>query len=337
MTRYATLFLILFLGTHIRAQEYKTGISVHDPVMIKQKDTYYLFATGWGINVWSSKDRKNWKAEKPVFPNVPGWAVQAIPGFKGHIWAPDILFNKGTYYLYYSVSAFGKNTSAIGVATNATLDPLSPYFKWTDQGKILQSYPGKTNWNAIDPNVITDARGTPWMVFGSFWDGIKLVKLKKDLLQVDEDLNRIPTIASRKKDSGSPNPPAVDGNPADAGGNAIEAPFLFKKNGYYYLFASIDYCCKGVKSTYKMIVGRSKSVQGPYLDKSGAAMAKGGGSLLLQGDEHWNGTGHNAVVQFEGTDYLIFHAYDAADQGIPKLRIEELQWSDGWPSVPQRH
>jgi len=337
MTRYAMLFLILFPGIRISAQEYKTDISVHDPVMIKQKDTYYLFATGWGINVWSSKDRKNWKAEKPVFPNAPEWAVQTIPGFKGHIWAPDIFFKKGTYYLYYSVSAFGKNTSAIGVATNSTLDPLSPDFKWTDQGKVLQSYPGKTNWNAIDPNVITDAHGIPWMVFGSFWDGIKLVKLQKGFLQVDEDLNQIQTIASRKRDPGSPNPPAVDGNPADAGGNAIEAPFLFKKNGYYYLFASIDYCCKGVKSTYKMIVGRSKSIKGPYLDKSGIAMTKGGGSLLLQGDEHWHGTGHNAVVRFEGTDYLIFHAYDAKDHGIPKLRIEKLQWSDGWPAVPEHH
>jgi len=325
--------VILFLGLNVSAQEYLFDISVHDPVMIRQGDTYFLFSTGWGINVWSSKDRAKWKKEPPVFAAAPDWAVKDIPGFKGHIWAPDIYFHHNLYYLYYSVSAFGKNTSAIGVATNKTLNPASPDFKWTDHGKLIQSFPGKTNWNAIDPNVISDEKGTPWMVFGSFWDGIKLVELDKDLLHLAQDPNQIPTIASRKKDAKSPNPPAVDGNPEDAGGNAIEAPFLFKKAQYYYLFASIDYCCKGEKSTYKMIVGRSKSLQGPYVDRDGMLMAQGGGTLLLQGDASWHGVGHNAVADFDGQDYLIFHGYDAKNKGISKLRIEKLKWEKGWPVV----
>lgn len=332
MKKLMTLIL-LFLGLQSLAQEYLTDISVHDPVMIKQQDTYYLFSTGWGINVWSSTNKTTWKKEPAVFDKAPEWAVAAIPTFKGHIWAPDIFFYQDQYYLYYSLSAFGKNTSAIGVATNKTLIPTSPDFKWVDHGKLIQSIPGQTNWNAIDPNVIVDKKGTPWMVFGSFWDGIKLVKLTKDLLHTTGDLTKLPTIASRKTQPGIPNPPAVEGNPADAGGNAIEAPFLFKKGQYYYLFASTDYCCKGEKSTYKMIVGRAKSIAGPYLDQAGKNMAQGGGTLLLQGDANCYGVGHNAVVTFEGTDYLIFHGYDAKNKGISKLRIEKLKWNNGWPIV----
>lgn len=333
MMKPIVMLILIFMGFSSIAQEYQADISVHDPVMIKQNSTYYLFSTGWGINVWSSADMKTWKQEQQIFAEAPKWAVEAIPGFKGHIWAPDIYLHDNEYYLYYSVSAFGKNTSAIGVATNKTLDPSSADFKWIDHGMVLQSVPGKTNWNAIDPNIIRDAKGISWMVFGSFWDGIKLVKMNKDLLHVAEDLAKIPTIASRKKDPAAPNPPSVDGNPADAGGNAIEAPFLFKKEKYFYLFASTDYCCKGEKSTYKMIVGRAKSIEGPYLDQAGVPMAKGGGTLLLQGDVNWYGVGHNAVCCFDGKDYLIFHGYDAKNKGIPKLRIEQLSWKNGWPVV----
>jgi arabinan endo-1,5-alpha-L-arabinosidase len=328
-----TFFILLMaFSQSIYAQSYQTNIPVHDPVMIKQDSVYYIFCTGRGISVWSSKDMKDWKREKPVFDTLP-WAVLAVKGFTNHIWAPDISYHEGLYYLYYSVSAFGKNTSCIGVATNKTLHPSSPDYKWTDHGKLIQSYPGKTNWNAIDPNIITDKKGNTWMVFGSFWDGIKLTKLKKSRLEIKGDTTNLPTIASRKAASSLNNPPPVDDNPKDAGGNAIEAPFLFYKEEYYYLFASIDYCCKGVKSTYKMIVGKSKKITGPFIDKEGNYMAKGGGTILLAGDNKWYGVGHNAVVGFDGTDYLIFHGYDACDNGKPKLRIEKIIWTDGWPVV----
>lgn len=325
------VFLLLF--SEVNAQELHQNISVHDPVMAKQGDTYYLFCTGMGVSIWSSKDLKNWKREKPVFNEAPKWAVEAIPTFKGHIWAPDISYYNGIYYLYYSVSAFGKNTSAIGLATNTTLDPQSAQYKWVDHGSIIQSFPGKTNWNAIDANLITDKKGVPYLSFGSFWDGLKLVRLNQDRKSIAESVDNLLTIASRKKSSSNENPPSVDNNPVDAGGNAIEAPFIFQKGKYYYLFASTDYCCKGPQSTYKMIVGRSKNVKGPYLDKEGKSMATAGGTLLLEGDKDWYGVGHNSVYAFDGTDYLIFHGYDAADKGRSKLRIEKLAWEKGWPVV----
>ncbi|MET3502258.1 arabinan endo-1,5-alpha-L-arabinosidase [Mucilaginibacter rubeus] len=332
MKKILLIISLLFPGIFSNAQELRTDISVHDPVMIRQDSTYYIFCTGNGIAMWSSADRIHWKAEKPVFAAPPQWALDAIPGFKGHIWAPDISFYNGLYYLFYSVSAFGKNTSAIGVATNTTLHTNDPAYKWIDHGKVTQSIPGKTNWNAIDPNLITDKDGTPYLVFGSFWDGLKLVKLNKDRLSVAENIDNIPTIATRRKIA-TENLPAVDGNPVDAGGNAIEAPFIFKHDKYFYLFASIDYCCKGPKSTYKMIIGRSKKLKGPYLDKEGVSMNKGGGSILLAGDTNWYGVGHNGVSTFDGVDYIIFHGYDAADRGISKLRVEKLDWVDGWPVI----
>lgn len=334
MIRLLWLFACLFSSFNVLAQELKTDIIAHDPVLIKQDSVYYLFTTGNGISVWSSSNLKEWKAERPVFSDGPQWAKDTIPNFKKHMWAPDISYYDGKYYLYYSVSAFGKNTSAIGVATNTTLHPSDPQFKWVDHGRVIQSYPNKTNWNAIDPNIIADDKGQAYMSFGSFWDGLKLVKLSKDRLSVSEDLEDIPTIASRKRSSSDPNPPAIDDNPKDAGGNAIEAPFIFKKGKYYYLFASIDYCCKGLRSTYKMIVGRSKSVTGDYVDDQGRSLKTGGGRLVLAGDERWHGVGHNAVVSFDGVDYLVFHGYDANQNGAPKLRIERLEWdSKGWPIV----
>lgn len=333
MNWYLKVCCLLLVGASnfVFGQNLMQNISVHDPVMAKQGNTFYLFATGNGIAVWSSVNKTDWKRELPVFSHAPEWAVKAIPEFKGHIWAPDISYYNGQYYLYYSVSAFGKNTSAIGVATNKTLDPKSPDFKWIDHGKVIQSYPNVTNWNAIDPNVIADEKGTPYMVFGSFWNGLQLTRLSKDRLSVMGDTINLQTIASRKADpQQKENPPAVDNNPVDAGGNAIEAPFIFKKGKYYYLFASIDYCCKGENSTYKMIIGRSAKLTGPYLDKQGKDLSTGGGTILLQGNKDWNGVGHNSTYTFDGKDYLVFHAYDANDKGRPKLRIEELKWKNGW-------
>ena len=324
MIKRYCLFIFIVLGVSVvHAQTLQTNIPAHDPAMIKQDSVYYLFCTGRGISMWSSKDRINWKREKPVFDTLP-WAVRTIPGFRNHIWAPDISFHNGLYYLYYSVSAFGKNTSCIGVATNKTLHPGSADYKWTDHGKLIQSVPGRDMWNAIDPNLIQDEKGTSWLAFGSFWNGIKLVKLKDDLKSVAQP-EEWHTIASRQRNFYLPD--------SAAGNAAIEAPFVFKKDGYYYLFVSFDYCCQGEKSTYKMVTGRSKKIEGPYIDGEGVYMNLGGGTLLLQGDNNWNGVGHNAVTSFDGIDYLIFHGYDAKDKGKSKLRMEKLKWVNGWPQV----
>jgi arabinan endo-1,5-alpha-L-arabinosidase len=316
------IFIIAVSATRAQAPEAK--IPVHDPVITRQDSTYYIFCTGQGISVYSSPDMLNWKREKPVFDKAPAWAVEAIPGFRGHIWAPDISFHNGLYYLYYSVSAFGKNTSAIGLATNKTLDPSAAGFKWTDHGKIIQSVPGRDMWNAIDPNIIKDENNTAWMVFGSFWNGIKMVQLNKDLTAIAHP-EKWYTVAARERSFLVPDTVAGDA--------AIEAPFIYRHGGYYYLFVSFDYCCRGEKSTYKIVVGRSSRVYGPYVDRDGVAMTLGGGSTLLEGDKLWNGVGHNAVAGFNGTDYLVFHAYEAADHGRSKLRIEKLNWVNDWPVI----
>jgi arabinan endo-1,5-alpha-L-arabinosidase len=299
--------------------------AVHDPVMIRQGDIYYLFSTGEGIVVHSSTDMQTWKPEPPVFAHAPEWTFAAVPGFRGRIWAPDISLHDGTYYLYYAISLGGKITSAIGVATNETLDRNSPAFQWKDRGMVVQSVVGRDLWNAIDPQLFVDQRGTPWMTFGSFWSGLKLVKLQPDRLRIAEP-QEWHSIAKRERSVLVP-----DAEPEPA---SIEAPFIFRKGDYHYLFVSWDHCCRRAKSTYKMAVGRSKDVRGPYVDKQGLDLAKGGGTLLLQGDNRWAGVGHNSVYTFDGKDYLVFHAYDLNDEGKSKLRISELQWDrEGWPVV----
>ena len=316
------VLLVALFSFPVKAQD---PISVHDPVMIRQDSTYYLFCTGWGITVWSSPDMKVWTKEKPVFDKAPEWAVNLIPGFKGHIWAPDISFHNGKYYLYYSVSAFGKNTSCIGLVTNSTLDPDEPDYKWEDKGSVIQSVPGRDLWNAIDPNLVFDDGGTPWLAFGSFWSGIKLVKLSADLYSVAEPQEWY-TVAKRARDFKTADP--------DPGEGSIEAPFIFKKAKYYYLFVSFDFCCRGKNSTYNIRTGRSENISGPYLDREGNRLDQGGGSLVLAGNEAWPGVGHNAVCTFSGTDYMVFHGYDASDNGKPKLLIRKIQWDkDGWPLV----
>jgi arabinan endo-1,5-alpha-L-arabinosidase len=298
----------------------------HDPVMIKQGDKYYLFTTGNGISVFSSKDMKNWRKEMPVFSKAPGWVNQALPNYRGSsMWAPDISYHNGKYYLYYAVSAFGKNTSCIGLAVNKTLDSASADFKWEDMGKVIQSVPGRDMWNAIDANVIVDENNTPWMTFGSFWGGMKLVKLNPDLASIAQP-EQWHTIASRPRNFGTPD--------SSAGSAAIEGPFIFPKNSFYYLFVSWDYCCRGERSDYKVVVGRSEKVTGPYLDKNGVSLAQNGGSLVVQGDnKEWFGAGHNSVYTFDGKDYIIYHGYDAKDRGRSKLIIDELKWENGWPFI----
>lgn len=296
----------------------------HDPVVAKQGDKYYLFCTGPGITTFTSKDLKTWTQGDPVFADSPTWALDVAPGFNGHIWAPDITLHNGTYYLYYSISAFGKNTSAIGLVTNKTLNPKDENFKWEDQGIVIQSVPNRDMWNAIDPNLIFDEEGTPWLSFGSFWSGLKMVKLEDDLKTIAQPEEWYP-IASRER---SPNLPD-----ADAGDAALEGPFIFKKGDYYYQFLSWDYCCRGEESTYKLVVGRSKTVTGPYVDKDGKKLTEGGGSLVIEGNKNWYGVGHNSVFTFDGKDYTFMHGYDSSDKGLPKLIVKEVTWENGWPTV----
>jgi arabinan endo-1,5-alpha-L-arabinosidase len=302
-------------------------VSVHDPVMAKEGDTYYVFSTGPGITFYSSTNMKDWTPEGPVFKTQPVWAKKAAPSFDGHIWAPDVHFKNGQYYLYYSVSGFGKNTSGIGVTVNKTLNPRSPDYHWEDKGMVLQSVPLRDDWNAIDPNIVEDDKGNTWMSFGSFWSGLKLVKLNAELTGLAEP-QEWHAIASRSRGKSVAT--------TEAGADEIEAPFIFKKNGYYYLFVSFGLCCRKGDSTYHVMVGRSKEVTGPYIDKAGVDMLKGGGSLVIAGDKDWKGLGHNSAYSMDGKDYLVLHAYESADNFLQKLKIMEMKWdASGWPQVDQ--
>jgi len=300
-------------------------ITVHDPVMITHNNKFYLYCTGRGIDCWSSPDRINWEKEKPVFSRPPEWAVKSVPGFKGHIWAPDISFHKGLYYLYYSVSSFGKNTSCIGLATNTTLDPSDPEFNWVDHGKVIQSVPNRDFWNAIDPNLIVDENQTGWLNFGSFWGGIKMVKLNADY--TDVDTNQVwHTLSKRQRD--------YELDDDDPGNGAVEAPFIIRKDNHYYLFVSYDYCCRGLKSNYRVMVGRADVVTGPYYDRDGVKLTAGGGTIVCDGNEVWAGVGHNGICTFNGIDFMVFHGYKISENGKPELIIREIKWtSDGWPEI----
>ncbi|HPA82177.1 MAG TPA: family 43 glycosylhydrolase, partial [Thermoanaerobaculales bacterium] len=227
--------------------------------------------------------------------------------------------------LYYSVSAFGKNTSAIGVTVNSTLDPASPSYEWEDQGIVVRSVPNRDMWNAIDPHVFIDDDGTPWLSFGSFWGGLKLVKLDPSLTALAEP-QEWHSIAKRER--------SVLTDDSVAGPAALEAPFIFRKGDWHYLFISWDKCCRGKDSTYKIMVGRSTEVTGPYLDRSGRDLAEGGGTLVLAGDENYYALGHNSAYTIDGKDYLVFHAYEVADDGRQKLKVLEMKWDeDGWPVI----
>lgn len=321
-------FVGMLLAGPAVSQAQSLDVPVHDPVMIEEGGTYYLFDTGDGISVWSSPDRQDWTREEQVFEEAPDWTTDVVPDFDNAMWAPDIAKHEGTYYLYYSVSSFGENRSAIGVATNETLDPEAANYEWTDHGPVVESVPGRDLWNAIDPNLTFDEEDTPWLTFGSFWKGIKLVQLNEDLTGLAEP-ETWHSIAARHR--------YWKLEPRDAGGRmngAVEAPFIFKKGEYYYLFVSWGLCCRGEESTYRVMVGRSKDITGPYLDKEDQSMRLGGGSLVVDGNSEWAGVGHSGTYTFDGTDYLVFHGYDVSDDGQSKLWIEEIEWGEhGWPRV----
>ena len=301
---------------------------VHDPVMAKEDGVYHIFATGMGIQRMTSKDRKDWQVKAmPVMTVIPKWTRDSVPGFDKHVWAPDIIKWHNKWWLAYSCSTFGKNGSAIGLLSAAKLD--SPI--WNDEGCIVASRENRDNWNAIDPNFVIDDNDTPWMVWGSFWDGIQIVRLDTTMHVAKGEKPR--TLARRY----APGTTTAEPNPtsAHAGTNAIEAPFVMKHQGYYYLFVSWDYCCRGSKSNYRVAVGRSKNVDGPYLDKRSNDMLNGGGTVLLEGDKkQYEATGHCAAYSIDGKDIFICHGYSTEMKGAPVLIQREIRWTDdGWPEL----
>ena len=295
---------------------------VHDPCIIKQGATYHLFCTSQanqppGLIHWrTSPDLVTWTLVGAVMPALPDWAQKEVPGTRG-AWAPDISLINGRYHLYYALSTFGKNRSVIALQTTATLDRADPAFGWRDEGVVLASKPGD-NFNAIDANIVTTSDGRVWMSFGSFWSGLKLVEIDP---------------ATGKPKLGAPLT-AIAARPHP---DAIEAPYIIERDGWFYLFASFDFCCRGADSTYYTVVGRAKAVTGPYVDRNGKAMMmKDGGLIVLHADldpaKRFKGPGHVAILREPGRDYIVYHAYDAKKGGAPTLRIQPLAWTaDGWP------
>lgn len=307
-------------------------LPMHDPVMAYDNGRFWIFSTGVGIDVHSSEDMKIWRREPKVLDSIPEWPLEFVPTYKGHTWAPDIVKHDGKWYLYYSCSTFGKNISAIGVAANNTLDSSDPDYGWKDLGLVVKSVPGENDWNAIDPAVSFDSDGKPWMAFGSFWDGIQLIPLADDM---KTPLAEPVTIARRgiTPTDGTSDPELGKEEGVEAGDNAIEAPFIVSKDGWHYLFVSHDYCCRGLKSNYRTVVGRSRDITGPYLDSKGIDMRDGGGDVIAAGDYDYAGVGHCGVYEFDGRWWFVAHGYDRNANGASRLFLRPIEWQDGFPKL----
>jgi arabinan endo-1,5-alpha-L-arabinosidase len=311
------LLLTLLAGAMPSAAAVDEGdIYVHDPSMIKEGHTYYVFSTGGGLSIRSSTNLVTWHYVDTVFSTIPTWVTDAV-GPITDLWAPDISYWHGLYHLYYAGSTFGTNSSVIGLATNVTLDPTSHRYHWVDRGLVLASTPAD-QFNAIDPNLALDAHGQPWLDFGSFWSGIKMRRIDPatgKLAHADPTLYQLAFRPDQPQD-------------------AIEAPFIIYRKPYYYLFTSFDFCCQGAASTYNIRVGRATRIAGPYADRAGKPLMEGGGTLILASRGRYRGPGGESVPRDGARFLLVHHYYDAKDNGVSKLQINPLTWSaDGWPSA----
>lgn len=331
-----TAALALAVSGAVRAGPADTGpinsvitgdlVPTHDPVLVREGATYYVYGTGGHyLTTKTSPDLVHWTAGPPAIPALPDWAQAAVPGTKD-MWAPDLSFWGGRWHLYYALSTFGSNRSAIGLYTSPTLDPAKPGYGWRDEGLVVRSLPSD-DFNAIDPNHVIDADGRHWLALGSFWDGIKLFELDPRSGKLKRPGEAPVSLARRLAPVGGPAP--------------IEGAFIIRHAGWYYLFASYDYCCKGANSTYYTVYGRAKQVTGPYLGRDGSALLQGQGTIILRGDlqeqNRFRGPGHNGFLHdTDGRDYLVYHAYDKTNHGAPTLRISPVRWTaDGWPEAVQ--
>jgi arabinan endo-1,5-alpha-L-arabinosidase len=294
-------------------------LHTHDPALIRSAEhgDWYVFSTGdpavsdGTVQIRRSRDGLDWQYAGTVFDQIPAWLKDAVPGVS-NLWAPDIIRHGNTYYLYYSASTFGSNQSVIALATNTTLDPGDPAYRWVDRGAVVRSE-RTDDYNAIDPGVVVDGDGTPWMAFGSFWSGIRMVRLRWPSGLA------VPTQAEPLRLVDRHTPP-----------NAVEAPYIVRHRDWYYLFASFDFCCRGSDSTYRIVVGRSKNITGPYVDRTGTSMLAGGGTTLLAGNGSMAGPGGQSV--YDGL--LAHHYYDRDAGGDFRLSLRRIDWgADGWPHV----
>ncbi len=284
-----------------------SSIGIHDPSMLKAVSTYYLFSTHGLIHAHTSTDRLNFSDDGYALPSLPSW-TNTYTGGSGDLWAPDASEHNGLYWLYYAASSFGSTNSAIGLATGPTGTPGS----YVDSGAAVYTSADCAGSNAIDPTSVVDAAGSAWMAFGSWSSGIQIVPVNNS--------------------TGIPTGAACTQLAYHASGTGIEGASIYAHGGYYYLFASIDTCCEGVTSTYRIIVGRSTSVTGPYLDRGGLALTSGGGTIVLSAHGNINGPGGESLFTDTDGDILVYHYYDGNNNGYPTLGVNVVSWtSDGWP------
>jgi arabinan endo-1,5-alpha-L-arabinosidase len=296
-----------------------TGI--HDPTWVEVEGAQIAFGTGveraadgGAIRVKTSPDGLAWKDAGTIGQGVPDWVEPTIGTVPPNIWAPHAFVRGDRVYLYYAVSTFGVNVSALGLMTNDALDPAKPTEGWVDQGVVLQSNRSDT-FNAIDAARIDTPDGRAWLSFGSWWDGIKMREIDPDTGKLIEGNDTLYSLASR-------------------GGGAIEAPSILEHEGKYYLFVSFDRCCIGIASSYNIRVGRADTVTGPYTDRDGVPMLASGGTLVLKAEGEFRGPGGQEAFSTPDGDILVFHYYSLKAGGAPKLQILPIRWTDdGWPEV----
>ncbi len=278
------------------------------PEIIKYNDTYYMYIMAPHVSIKTSKDLVNWSSAGTVFGDVdPSWLNSEIPGYG--IWAPGVYKIKEKYYLYYCISTIGSQNSAIGVAVNSTLDMDSPDYKWEDKGMVIRSYTGD-DYNCIDPNIITDESGNVFLTFGSYWNGIYQRQIDTDTGLLLEDNTELYHIAKRYANNG-----------------AIEAPYIIKREDYYYLFTAFN----PMNNTYHNRVGRSLSIHGPFVDREGKPMLEGGGTPVTQGLSQLQMPGHASVFSDEDGAYYLVGEYFREDSPSI-LYISTIYWDeDGWP------
>lgn len=283
-----------------------------DPSIIKAEDGYfYAYGTedNWGdgmgpryVPIVRSSNLVDWEYVGEAFTTKPNWKLE------GGLWAPDIVYQNDQYYLYYSQSTWGDLNPAIGVAVAD--NPKGPF---EDKGKLFDSHEIGVQ-NSIDQMFYVDEDGTAFLFWGSF-HGIYGIQLSEDGM-------------------------STVGEKFEIAGRAFEAPYIIKRDGYYYFFGSLGSCCEGFWSTYRVAVGRSETIKGPYLDQDGNDLRFSEGTLILAEGEAFAGPGHNAIVTDDaGTDWIVYHAVDKEQgfmsSGVTRrpLMIDPLVWEEGWPTV----
>jgi arabinan endo-1,5-alpha-L-arabinosidase len=296
----------------------KGDINAHDPTWVEVDGTQIVFWTGenstnrGAILAKISPDGITWDDKGTIGESGPAWIADAIGQMPPNIWAPTVFEKDGTHYLYYAASIFGRNTSAIGLLTNDALDPEAPTEGWVDRGPVVVTTTTDDH-NAIDAARIDTADGRAWLVFGSYWTGIKMRELDPASGLLLAGTDEIHSLASRN-------------------GGPIEAPSILEHDGRFYLFVSFDRCCRGTGSTYRIMVGRAADIKGPYLDKDGVPLLQGGGTEMLKGEGDRRGPGGQETFMIGDEYWLTWHYYDRKMYGLSRLQIARLHFDDaGWP------